>query len=146
MIDWSSAPSTIVGSTVTIWPHVELTTRSTRMNTATRSRLTNIPASDDQRDMRLDRLGAFEDLGGLGLVDPDLAARRSNSSLAGRAERNNFMRRPGGEVLMLLVPEVAVDVAALDELGVAADVVDRAAFQHEDRVGRDQRSRAGARR
>jgi len=38
------------------------------------------------------------------------------------------MRRPGYEVLMLLVPEVAVDVAAFDEVGMAPDVVDLAAL------------------
>jgi hypothetical protein len=40
---------------------------------------------------------------------------------------------------MLLTPEIAVDVATLDQLGMAADVVDLAALQHEDRVGIDQR-------
>jgi len=44
------------------------------------------------------------------------------------------MRRPGYEVLMLLVPEVAVDVAAFDEVGMAPDVVDLAALEDEDRI------------
>src|ERR1700733_12819685 len=63
----------------------------------------------------------------------------SSRPAPGRLEGNNFMRRPGCEVLMLLVPKVAVDVAALDQLGMAADVVDLAALQHEDRVRVDQR-------
>ena len=46
------------------------------------------------------------------------------------------MRRPGLEVLVLLVPQPAVDVAALEQLVVRADIVDPAALEHEDRVGR----------
>jgi len=42
-------------------------------------------------------------------------------------------------VLVLLVPEIAIDVAALEELGMRPNVVYLAALEHEDRVGRDQR-------
>jgi hypothetical protein len=43
MIDWSSAPSTTVGSTVTISPLVDEITRSTRMHIAISKRLATSP-------------------------------------------------------------------------------------------------------
>ena len=75
MIDWSSAPSTIVGSVVTIWPAVELTTRSMRMVRRDQDQGEEHPGQDEQRDPRLNRLRAGEDLGRLRLEDPDLAIR-----------------------------------------------------------------------
>src|SRR6516164_9739913 len=44
------------------------------------------------------------------------------------------MRRPWLEMLVLLMPEPAIDIAALEELVVAADVVDPAPVEHEDSV------------
>src|SRR6202043_1890693 len=58
-------------------------------------------------------------------------------------ERNDFMRRrPGDEVPVLLVPEPAVDVAAVKQFVVRADVVNPSAFEDEDRVGVHQREKA----
>src|SRR5580700_1823893 len=123
---------------VTTWPNDEVTTRSTRMHRVTRSRLTNNPVSTSSVicvwiGSGPSRISAVSDW--------KMRTSRpvSSSSRAGRTEGNNFMRRPGQEVLVLLMPEVAVDVAALDEVGMRADVVDLAALEHEDRVGPDQR-------
>ena len=41
-------------------------------------------------------------------------------------------------MLVLLVPEPAIDIAAVEEFDVAAAIIDTAAFEHEDRVGRHQ--------
>src|SRR5947207_9004 len=59
------------------------------------------------------------------------------------AERNDLMRcRPGMKMTVLQVPEPGVDVAALQQLFVRADVIHGAAFQNEDVVGHDQRRQA----
>jgi hypothetical protein len=39
---------------------------------------------------------------------------------------------------MLLVPQTSIDVAPVEQLIVPTDVVNLAAFEHEDRVGVDQ--------
>src|SRR5271166_3620813 len=52
------------------------------------------------------------------------------------------MKRPWLEMLVLLVPEPAIDIAALEQLVVPADVVDPAAVEHEDRIGRHQHRQA----
>ena len=44
------------------------------------------------------------------------------------------MRRPWLEMLVLLMPEPAIDIAALEELVVAADVVNPAPVEHEDSI------------
>src|SRR5580704_13351183 len=138
MIDWSSAPSTTVGSIVTICPAVEVMTRSTRIVTVISARHKNNPASMGSvirawTGSGPERISAVSDW--------KMRTSRSAPGLgaARRAERNNFMRRPGQEVLVLLVPKIAVDVAALDQRCVRTDVVDPPAFEHEDRIGRDQR-------
>ena len=41
-------------------------------------------------------------------------------------------------MLVLLVPEPAIDIAALEELVVVADVVNPAPVEHENRIGRYQ--------
>ena len=43
---------------------------------------------------------------------------------------------------VLQVPQPGIDVAALEQFGVAPDVVNRAAFEHEDLVRRHQRGQA----
>jgi hypothetical protein len=40
---------------------------------------------------------------------------------------------------VLLLPQTGVDVATFKQFVVAADVVDAAAFEHEDRIRGDQR-------
>src|ERR1700720_3884810 len=58
-------------------------------------------------------------------------------------ERNDFMRRrPGDEMPVLLVPEPAVDVAAVEQFLVRADVVNAAALEDEDRIRIHQRGEA----
>src|SRR4029077_21263724 len=52
------------------------------------------------------------------------------------------MKRPWLEMLGLLMPEPAIDVAALEQLDMPADVVDPAAVEHENRVGAHQRRQA----
>src|SRR5947209_10760094 len=59
-----------------------------------------------------------------------------------RPERNNFMRSgPSGVVQLpvLLLPQTGVDVATFEQVFVTADVVDAAAFEHEDRIRGHQR-------
>src|SRR5580658_1034713 len=138
MIDWSSAPSTTVGSIVTITPAVEVMTRSTRIVNTTSPILRNIAANTNSvvrawTGSGPERISAVSDW--------KMRTARSAPGLgaARRTERNNVMRRPGEEVLVLLVPKIAVDVAALDQRAVRTDVVDPPAFEHEDRIGRDQR-------
>src|ERR1700722_4099194 len=130
----------MVGSIVTILPDVDVTTRSTRIKAAIRIRLTNTPAR--MISVRCAWIGSGPSRSSA-VSDWKIRTWRpgaASSSFAGWAERNNFMRRPGGcEVLVLLVPQIAVDVAAVDELAMGADVVDLAAFEHEDRVGVHQR-------
>src|SRR6266853_1187688 len=55
------------------------------------------------------------------------------------SERNDLMRyRPGLEVPVLQMPQPGIDVAALEQLLMRADVVHGAAFEHDDRVRRNQ--------
>src|SRR5436305_2190944 len=51
-------------------------------------------------------------------------------------------RRPGSEVPVLLMPEAAVDVAAVEQFLVRADVVNAAALEDEDRIRIHQRGEA----
>src|SRR5207237_4511980 len=64
-------------------------------------------------------------------------------SLRSARERNDFMRRrPGNEVPVLLMPKAAVDVAAVEQFLVRADVVNAAALEDEDRIRIHQRGEA----
>jgi hypothetical protein len=52
------------------------------------------------------------------------------------------MDRPWLEMLILLVPEPAIDIATLEQLVVPTGVVDPATFEHQDRVGGYQHRQA----
>ena len=89
--------------------------------------------------------GALEDLRGFGLKQPDQLVRRGvTARRSGEAEQAHAIG-PGLEMPVLLVPEPAIDVAAVEQLLVRADVVDAAALEHEDRVGVAPATRGGAR-
>src|SRR5229473_1250838 len=117
------------------------TTRSSWVKTASRTRLT--------RNTAIKATVARMAIGsGVSRISP-VSDWNSRTILSGAAslrrvrERNDLMRgRPGDEVPMLLVPQPAVDVATVEQLLMGADVVDAAAFEHEDRVGADQRGEA----
>jgi hypothetical protein len=54
------------------------------------------------------------------------------------SERPPVASHPGsGDMLRLLMPQVAVDVASLQQFAMAANVVHAAALKDENRVGRD---------
>src|SRR3954467_1189562 len=60
-----------------------------------------------------------------------------------RSERNDFMRcRPGLKMTVLQVPQPGIDVAAFEQLLVRPGVVEAAAFEHDDLIGRHQRGQA----
>src|ERR1700722_4520429 len=46
------------------------------------------------------------------------------------------------DMATLLVPEIAVDVAALEQLPVAAYIDNRASLEHKDSIGIDQRGKS----
>src|SRR5579863_4572312 len=124
---------------VTIRPALDTITRSTWTQNTSTKRPTKSPASTKTVRLVRDgwpsrRISAVSDW-----KTRTVWSGTSRSGPAGWLERNNFMRRPGSEMLVLLVPEIAVDVATLDQLGVRPDVVDLAALQNHDRVGIDQR-------
>src|SRR3954452_5978679 len=140
MIEGSSAWTTIVAWVVTIWP-VLYTTRSSRTNAASTIRLMMNPV----RTYTVARTPAGSGVSRISAVsDWKSRTRLSGAGSLRRArERNDFMRRrPGDEVPVLLVPEAAVDVAAVEQFLVRADVVNAAAFEDEDRVGVHQRGKA----
>src|SRR5216684_3837413 len=62
--------------------------------------------------------------------------------LGGMDDGNWAMGLAWIDMTVLLVPHVAVDVAALHQLGVGADVVDLALLHDEDGVGGDQHREA----
>src|SRR3989442_5405989 len=130
----------MVGSVVTIWP-VLATTRSSWVKIATRIRATKNTAR--KATVARTAIGS-----GVSRISP-VSDWNSRTILSGAAslrrvrERNDFMRgRPGGEMPMLFVPQPAVDIATVEKLLMGTDVVDAAAFEHEDLVGADQRGEA----
>src|ERR1700736_387526 len=120
----------VLATTRSSWVKTASRTRLTR-NTAIKATVTRIATGSG-----VSRISPVSDWNSRTILSGEVSLRRVR-------ERNDLMRgRPGDEVTMLLVPQPAVDVATVEQLLMGADVVDPAAFEHEDRVGADQRGEA----
>src|SRR6516162_4833754 len=134
MIEASSACNTIAGSVVTTWPAEDVTTRLMCITILTPSKARNNPAST---------YSVSRSCAGSGSSRTSSTSERkirTNSSGSGlRRGAGAKRKKPMGlsvlEMVILLMPEPAIDVAALQQLVVWTGVVEPAALKHQHGVG-----------
>src|SRR5580700_1600132 len=143
-MDWSKGCMTILGASAISLPFAE-TILSTRINA---------PAtSTDTTRRKTRRLVARASAGtGMAMIAADGLSNSSTASGSGLrrtglpsvAPRENLSRRGMGpslriEVAVLLLPEMAIDGAAIEQFPVRTDIDDLAVVEHEGLVAVDQR-------
>src|ERR1700751_1662185 len=120
---------------------MDVTTLFSCMKTPTASNATNSPTSA----CRVSRSWAGSGSSRISPVSDWKTRISASGDRLGRgasAKRNKPMGRSRLEMLVLLVPQPAVDVATLEQLVMTTGVVEPPAFEHQDHVGFDQNREA----